>query len=122
MAIIEKAQAMSDADLAATWEALRNYNPREMYDAENTMDDWAQTVYSEVTRRDVPAPVILDEYCWMHTPGGWKCGICYRELKREESTVAFFAALGLYVAQAEITSIEQDRSIEETMTAWADGR
>lgn len=61
---------------------------------------------------------VNEEYCWQHIPGNWDCISCRVAVTLPE----FFTALGLYVAQAEITSMERDCSIEDTMTAWADGR
>ena len=60
---------------------------------------------------------INEEYCWQHKPGNWDCIPCRVAVTLPE----FFAALGRYVAQAEITSIERDCSIEEAMAAWAEG-
>lgn len=56
MSIYEKLAAMSDRDIMIIWRALANYDPSEYYDRENniTMDDWAEAVYSERSRRGLP--------------------------------------------------------------------
>lgn len=63
-----KIEAMSDDNLMIVWNALGDYDPKAMYDAEAgiTMDDWAEMVYGEVTKRglkwwdDSPMPEPAD--------------------------------------------------------------
>lgn len=48
---MRRVETMSDDQLAAVWDALSSYNPRESYAPGVSMDDWAQIVYSEKSRR-----------------------------------------------------------------------
>ncbi len=58
MDIIVKVRSMSRQDLTTTWLALsqQQFGSTDMYDAEHniTMDDWANTVYGEMCRRQIP--------------------------------------------------------------------
>jgi hypothetical protein len=62
MNIYDRLATKSDTEVLGIWEALGNYIQYDLltntstswldrYDDENTMDDWAQAVYSELERR-----------------------------------------------------------------------
>ncbi len=58
---------------------------------------------------------INDEYCWMHTPGGWDCIQCRLEVTLSE----FFAAVGEWAeACHSIDASELDELAEEAMHAF----
>ena len=43
---------------------------------------------------------VNDEYCWMHTPGGWTCVLC----RCAVTLPAFFAAVSLFAKAAVLES------------------
>jgi len=51
---IDKAAAMTDVEIMMVWRALRNYDPREEYSEGVSMDDWANIIYGERSKRGLP--------------------------------------------------------------------
>lgn len=51
---IDKAAAMTDAQIMAVWCALVGYDWTEMYDDEIPMDSWAEIINSERSKRGLP--------------------------------------------------------------------
>ncbi len=47
---------------------------------------------------------INDEYCWMHTPGGWDCVRCRLAVTLPE----FFAAVGKWAAEEAMHAVCRD--------------
>jgi len=54
--MIEKLNAMSDDDLRTVWRSLANsyWRSDEMFTDTISMNDWAQNVYAEMCRRNLP--------------------------------------------------------------------
>lgn len=61
--VVLKAQGMGEDELLKTWRALKQYDPKELYDRETgiTMETWAETIYSEVSRRSLDWQAYEDE-------------------------------------------------------------
>ena len=49
----EKVKDMCSEELNTIWECLKEYNPEDMYDLKTTMEEWAEIVYSEISKRGV---------------------------------------------------------------------
>lgn len=47
--------ARTDSEIQTIWSALNDYNPKEMYNQKLTMEDWAQIVYSQMSKRGLRA-------------------------------------------------------------------
>lgn len=48
-----KVHSMSDARLKGVWDALKDYDPSKEYAPGVSMDDWANMVYMEISRRNI---------------------------------------------------------------------
>ncbi len=61
--VVLKVQGMGEDELLRTWKALKQYDPKELYDRETgvTMETWAETIYSEVSRRGLDWRAYEDE-------------------------------------------------------------
>src|SRR5258708_3549157 len=46
-----------------------------------------------MNKPDVFVPGTLEEYCWMHTPGGWDCPTCFAQYYAQDHLTRFFAGL-----------------------------
>jgi hypothetical protein len=52
-AMFAKIEALTNQELLAVWTALKHYDPKDFYDRQHsiTMDDWANAIYSNISRR-----------------------------------------------------------------------
>jgi len=53
--MVLKVQSFDNGDLLTVWMSLKHYDPQDFYDKEAkvTMDEWAQTVYSGISSRNL---------------------------------------------------------------------
>ena len=50
----KKVEGYSNQQIQSIWDALKNYDPSRQYAPGITMDEWAQAIYSEMDKRNMP--------------------------------------------------------------------